>query len=123
MQRDYPGCIQFNSDNFGRCPLPIIRQALHHASILKLEEAERINLGFSIYAIDWLASISKKGDRLPDFSRYNPSSKILQQIEARKQFSVDTANIFMKLVKENRIPDWVVKALDDRIDVIHKAAD
>lgn len=82
-----------------------------------------MNLGFSIYAIDWLASISKRGDRLPDHSRYNPSSKILQQIEARKQFPVDTANIFVRLVKENRIPGWVVKILDDTIDVIHKAAD
>jgi hypothetical protein len=91
--------------------LTIVEQALE---AIANRDMELGNLIATPIARSMLYILSSKGVKHPEKEQHsiNPFGKILESIEARKIFSKEFANTFAELLKEGRVPNWVVSAID-----------
>jgi hypothetical protein len=91
--------------------LVVIEQALEAIANRDMELGSLIATPI---ARSMLYILSSKGVKHPEKEQHsiNPFAKILESAQARKTFSKEFANTFAELLKEGRVPNWVVSAID-----------
>lgn len=111
MRLNYPSDDRFNSDNFAEQPLTIIEQALEAVAQRELELGNLIATPISRAMIYVLAG---KGVKNPEkeLNSINPYGKEIQAEFAKKTYSQEFSRTFMELLKEGKIPHWVIGVLD-----------
>ena len=91
--------------------------------MIKLEEQDQASRGLSILGTDWL--VSKTGDKNPDFYRYNPYGKILNQINSSRIVRPEVAATVINVLKQGRFPKWVLEIIkqNDIMSIIQASSE
>jgi len=111
LRLNYPSDDRFNSDNFADQPLVIIEQALE---AIGKREIELGNLIATPISRAMLYILSSKGVKRPEreLNSINPYAQAIESEIAKKKYSKEFAQTFLKLLKDGKIPHWVASAID-----------
>lgn len=116
LRRHYPAIEQFNSANFGNCPLRWIRKAL---DVLHEEELERLDAEATAIALFAYYNLHGQGMK-PELDHLNPWHRIITTRQAKAEIPIEAAQTFLDLSAQGKIPAWVVAIAP--IDRIRRAA-
>lgn len=111
MRLNYPSDNRFNADNFADQPLIIIEQALE---AIGKREIELGNLIATPISRAMLYILSSKGVKRPEreLNSINPYAQAIESEIAKKKYSKEFTQVFLKLLKDGKIPQWLVGKLD-----------
>lgn len=111
MRLNYPSDERFSFHNFAEQPLTIIEQALEAIAQKELEFGNLIATPISRAMLYVLAS---KGVKNPEreLKSINPYGSEIQAEFAKKTYSREFCQTFVELLKEGKIPHWVIGVVD-----------
>jgi len=104
----YPQEEIFSADNFSRCPLILIEQALEVATQRQLELSAAQAVPLASVGISMLGIAGIKGEE----DWFNPFSAALFEQEAQKICSPNAAWLFLELGRLGKLPSWVASYCD-----------
>ena len=109
LQLYYPNDQRFTPQNFGRCPVSIVLQAV------STYEAERLKtLEYQARPIGKLGSLVCRlaGNKDPKDEWVNSYALIQQAKEVRSEIPQTAAQTFLTLHKQGKVPSWVMAMVD-----------
>lgn len=109
LQRLHPHDQRFNAENFGKCPIVLIEQALR---IAREQEIERLSSEARAIANLGVAFAAAKGMKNPNTRWFNDFEAIAFAEQAKKIINPRVAKTFIELNNRGRIPDWVLDSVD-----------
>lgn len=116
LQGLYPNDERFNKDNFAKCSLLLIEQALQSAVQRQLEQAA-MNAA-PIAAVGTIIAAATGAKLEPSF--FNPFEAALYEKSAKQACDIEAARAFLQMAKEGLLPSWAINRVD--INLIKAAA-
>lgn len=109
IQQLYPHDRRFSADEFGRCPLLLIEEALEAANQRELEQASIAATPIALLGVHLLAA---QGATDPRVEWINPFQGILAEQGAKEAIDPAVARSFLQLSSEGAVPGWVLEIAD-----------
>lgn len=116
----YPNDDRFNRHNFGNQPVALIEQALEAA---QEEEIERIAAESKAIANVGVFFAASKGAKNPQSRWFSDCEHTLFVRRAVEEYPPEMAASFMRLYERGRVPEWVLIAIDNDLDMIRVSAE
>jgi hypothetical protein len=104
----FPNEPIFQPDQLCRIPVKVIQKALVVAAEIQLEQARIQSLAAATHAYLFA---SANGAKQAKFTDFDVAGQLIQQQRARQFITKRTAEIFVELSRENRIPSWAFQYL------------
>jgi hypothetical protein len=104
LQQHFPTVEPFNGDNFAKCPLHLIVEALNHINEEKLATLAQQSTPLSLVGVALMQVNGAKGIK-PD--AFNPFPKMIRKREVKQILNKEAAAVYLRLRDENKLPPWV----------------
>lgn len=117
VQQLYPHDRRFSAEQFGRCPLLLIEEALEAANQRELEQASIAATPIALLGVHLLAA---QGAKDPRVEWINPFQGILAEQGAKESIDPAVARTFLALSSEGAVPGWVLEIAD--VEMLRLAA-